>query len=458
MQPATKKKMAPANRITLRFMVVVVLAIITSIPAFMVQGLTWERTSRKQYAVNEVQERWGRAQTVIGPVLSVPYRTIGKEEKGKLTYIYSTVTILPDSLSISGNIEPQIRKRGIYEAILYSSDLRLSGTISIPDLSEYGVQPQQVMWDQARVHIGLADPAGIQQRIVLNWNERQLEAVPGVAGSNFLQTGVVFNPEIEGNRPVTIAFDTAISLRGSSSIKVTPVGKETRVKLESSWDSPSFTGRTLPVVRTVNASGFTAEWFMLDMNRAYPQIWTSSNVQDYQRLMQLQESSTGVELIQPVDQYDMAERAGKYAFLFICATYGIMFFLELQMKVRVHPVQYGLVGAALCLFYVVLIAVMEHSGFLFAYCLATAIIVAMLSWFTGTLYRNRRVSQIAAILLLLVYSIFYLILQSQDYALLSGTIICTIALIAAMIASTKINWYEAVSEETEISETESLSV
>ena len=438
----TTKSPSTNRGLTGRFLIIVVLVILTSIPSIMVQGLIQERISRKHFAESEVRLRWGHAQTLVGPLLSIPYRVVQKTKENEVEYSYHTLTVLPETLEASGAIEPHTRTRGIYEVILYETDVQLSGAFHLPDIATLQIDPEQILWDQARVHIGVSDPTGIQKRVSLDWNEAQLEAFPSVSGSTVLQQGLSFQPSLGADDKRPILFKTTLSLKGSNTLTIAPVGKETRVSLTSPWSSPSFTGRMLPSTRTVSDQGFSSEWYMLDMNRSYPQYWTgTAGMLDHNRSYQIEESSAGVALIQPVDGYDMATRAAKYAFLFICATYAIMFFMELSMNVRIHPVQYGLSGIALCMFYVLLLAIMEHAGFMAAYLVATVVIVCMLSWFAGMLYQRRSVIYSTASLLTLVYGLLYYILQSEDYALLSGTIICTIGLFVAMIASTRISWY-----------------
>ena len=149
-----------------------------------------------------------------------------------------------------------------------------------------------------------------------------------------------------------------------------PVGRETQVYLKSNWPHPSFTGDFLPVLRKLDADGFTAQWtttfFSTNLEEALHRCDEHASCVDFtfHRL--------GVSFVDPVDQYLKTDRAIKYALLFMTLTFAGFFLFDVLKKSPVHPIQYGLVGAALALFYVPLLSLSEHVGFAVAYILSSA--------------------------------------------------------------------------------------
>ena len=213
----------------------------------------------------------------------------------------------------------------------------------------------------------------------------------------------------------------------------TPVGKETYVEMVSSWPDPSFTGAFLPSEREVTETGFTATWKILEYNRNFPQVFTHQS-------FNISESVFGVDLILPVDNYQVVERSMKYAILFFVFTFMVFFFMEILKKQKVHPLQYALVGFALTLFYLLLLSLAEQVVFGIAYLIASAGIIVLITAYSRAIFKSKATSAIMLSFLVLVYGILYILLQMQDFVLLLGSAFLFIALAAAMYISLKIDW------------------
>ncbi len=217
-----------------------------------------------------------------------------------------------------------------------------------------------------------------------------------------------------------------------------PLGSVTTVSLSSDWPHPSFQGAFLPVERNITDQGFQARWQVLELNRSYGQLWQEGEVSEGA----LAQSAFGVSLFQPVDIYQRGERAVKYAVLFIALTFLTFFAWEQVTRNRLHPLQYLLVGLALSMFYLLLIALSEHIAFAMAYVVAAAALVLLIGlYLAGALHSSRR-GVIAGGAMTMVYGLLYMLVLSEDYSLLLGSIILFVALAAVMLATRRIDWYQ----------------
>lgn len=212
------------------------------------------------------------------------------------------------------------------------------------------------------------------------------------------------------------------------------------MSLKSTWANPSFEGDILPDERNVTDNGFDARWKILDLNRNYPQQWIGNT-------SVLNDAGIGVSLLFPVDIYQKSERSVKYAIMFLALTFVTFFFSEVLQKKRIHPINYLLVGAALCLFYALLISLAEQLGFGLSYIIASAATIGLISIFTGSIFNNFRIGILTSICLIILYSFLFIILQLQDYSLLMGSVGLFIILAILMYFSRRISWENPIGSE-----------
>lgn len=430
-----------SHSITLRLFVIGILILIMLIPVGMIESLIRERQYRQTEAQNEVSEKWGYPQTVGGLVLSVPYtvyskvtRDNGQEEMMTSTAYYH---ILPESLNIGGDLVTEKRNRGIFETIVYSSELELTGQFNLEPDQRYNTSG--LRWEEATVSLGITDLRSIQESVSVNWEGQSKSFNPGLPTQDVFQSGISVPVAVEWEESATtldIPFSVDLSLRGSDYIRFVPLGKTTTVEMRSGWNSPSFDGAFLPQDREVNTDGFSANWKVLNLNRPYPQEFNGS-------VHGINESAFGVTLLLPVDHYQKSTRAAKYAVLFITLTFVVFFFIQIMGRVRIHPVQYILVGFALCMFYTLLISISEHLLFGWAYLIAAGSIVSLVSFYAHGTFKSTRLTGVLAAIMTLLYGFIFTIIQLQDLALLVGSIGLFLALAVIMYITRKIDWYNS---------------
>ncbi|MCX8082245.1 MAG: cell envelope integrity protein CreD [bacterium] len=425
----------PKNSAGLKLIGIAVLTFILLIPSTAIRALILERKNRHTEVVGEIINTWGGEQVITGPILIVPFNKKVKDEKGAITTITQNIYFLPEELSVSSEIIPEIRYRGIYKVVVYNAKLHLDGYFLKPSFDSFSIPQENVLWRDARLILGLSNLKGVKEAITIRWNEEKLVAEPGVGNNEILAGGISVQPEVKGTSP-EFKFSMDIILNGGKSINFVPVGKKTTVKMASSWNNPSFTGVFLPEKREVNKSGFTAEWKVLNFNRDYPQKWIGDTYRT-----QLQSSSFGVSLLLPVDEYQKSERTTKYASMFIILTFLSFFIIELLNNKMLHPIQYLLIGIALVIFYTLLLSIAEHLSFNRAYLIASVSTIFLITAYTRSILRNKWFTLLIALILTIFYTFFFILLQLQDYALLIGSIGMFIILAVFMYLTRKIDWY-----------------
>ena len=417
----------------LRIFILLGLALGLLIPAFLVENIIMERQGRKAEAVAEVSGKWGGPQTITGPVLSIPFESTVKNEKGVLTSKTHHVQLLPDSLVFDGTLTPELRSRGLYDVVLYGLNLKASGNFDVTRALAEAPKNSTPQWADATLSLGISDLRGVREHITLRWNGARNEARSGMGLCKVFSTGMHFTPTMDANA-ARQEFEFDLALNGSSDIRFVPVGRRTDVRMRSPWPSPSFIGDFLPVKRHVSADGFTAEWSALELNRSFPQAWQGHTFAE-------KSVAFGVSLLVGVDEYQKTLRTAKYAALVIAFTFIAFFLSEVLAKEVLHPVHYTLVGFALLLFYMLLLSLSEHMGFDAAYGIASGAVIVLISLYARAIVAKKRIAAFVGSGLIVVYVFLYVLLQLEDYALLIGSFALLLLLGLLMFLTRKVNWY-----------------
>lgn len=423
----------------LKVLVIVIIILILFIPTLMIQGLISEREQTQSIAINEVSSKWGNAQTISGPFISIPYYRFVKEispkdSTEKIVQVKEYLHILPSKLDISGQINPEKRTRGIYEVVVYDSKLELSGTFDSIDLALLDINPKNVLFDKAEFVVGISDLRGLEKQVDLFWDNDTLSFNPGVSANDVVNSGMNALLALSPNKLNGSSFHFSLNLKGSQLLYFTPVGKETDINIVSEWANPSFNGAFLPDSRKVTEKGFTANWNVLHLNRNFPQMWTGNRYY-------IDNDSFGIDLLVPVDNYQKSYRSVRYAILFIVSTFLVFFFIEILRKVFIHPIQYALVGISLVVFYTLLLSISEHLNFNGAFLISAVATLLLIAGYVKAILKSWQLTFMISGIIALLYALIFIIIQLQDYALLIGSIAIFLILVAIMYFSRKIDWY-----------------
>ena len=405
------------------------------IPQLLLKNLVSERKSTESLAENEVFEKWAGPQTVAGPVIKVYY----SEEKDNKKETYAKI-VLPEQLGVKGDVKTKHLKRGIYDFTVYETALDLTGQFKLPNDFEKMQDGHEWCFEKAKIVVGLPNLRGLSDNVTLNFGGMTYAMVAETGNLKGLSCEVDLSRVLAGE---TVDFSLVLPFKGAGDLMFAPVGQTTTVNLTSDCVTPSFKGYYLPDERQVTDTGFQAEWKVLAINRDYPQVLNDSFFASYEFSRSEFENSTfGVELKVPVEQYLQTDRAIKYAFLIILLTFAAVFFVEMRKAKPIHPVQYLLIGIALIVFYTLLLSFSEHMNFGLSYLIACVMTIAMIVVFMASITKDKKTALGIGLLLAVLYAFVYVLLQLESYALLVGSVGLFIILGIAMFATQKIDWYK----------------
>jgi len=405
------------------------------IPQALIRNLVSERQSTESNAESEAIDKWAGPQTVAGPLIKVYY----SEEKDNKKETHTKI-VLPEQLDVKGHVKTKTLKRGIYDFSVYETTLDLTGQFKLPKDFEKMLDGHEWCFEKAKIIVGLPNLRGLSDNVALNLNGTTYDMVAETGNLKGLSCEVDLSRLQEGE---TFAFSLVLPFKGSGDLMFAPVGQTTTVNLTSDCITPSFNGYYLPDERRVTDTGFLAEWKVLAINRDYPQVLDASFIGSYQYgTSDFNNSTFGVQLKVPVEQYQQTERAVKYAFLIILLTFAAVFFVEMQKATPIHPVQYLLIGIALIVFYTLLLSFSEHINFGLSYLIASVMTIVMIVLFMASVTKDKKTALGIGALLAVLYVFVYVLLQLESYALLVGSVGLFIILGIAMFATQKIEWYK----------------
>jgi inner membrane protein len=435
------------KNLTIKLGAIALLILLLLIPLLMIDGIIDERQQLRDGVLEDIARSSSYSQQLTGPVMVVPYRKVVRTWKTneKTNKRYEEVSeargrlyFLPERFELDGQVQTELRKRGIYEARLFHADNRIDGHFSLP--AQLGIKENfaDYQFDAPFLAVGISDIRGIENALKLELGGQQLDFVPGSEVA-WIGEGVhVTLPALDASKATQLTFGFDLRLQGTGSLRVVPVGKTSSVSLAANSPHPSFVGNFLPAKREINDQGFSADW---------QTSFFSTNLQEaMERCVAgdcdaLNGRSFGVSFIDPVDQYLKSDRAIKYALLFIVLTFAGFFLFEVLKSLAVHPVQYALVGVALAFFYLLLLSLSEHIGFALAYLLSASGCVLLIGFYVSHVLRSARHGLSFSAGLAALYGLLYGLLSAEDYALLMGSLMLFGLLGVFMVLTRKLDWY-----------------
>jgi inner membrane protein len=430
-------------KITLIFLITVILAIGLTRIGFLVD----ERAGRRNSVVDEIAAATARDQTLVGPMLVLPFTRIVKtlkpseKDENKMIEVEKrfsdNIYLLPADLDIQATLNTERVRRSLYHAVVFGASIAIKGRFS----SEGGLlKPgpnEQITFGDPRLIVGISDPRGILRAPVLTWGEQRRDFLPGTAEEK-MPNGIqahIGGLNLQG--PWSAEFAFSLDLRGTQSFDLAPVGDTTRISVRGGWPHPSFYGQFLPESREVTAAGFSAVW-------STTRLATNMSHQLFEHLRNDRPLDTliGLRFMDPTDSYVQTDRAIKYGLLFVGLTFVAFFLFEILKRLAIHPFQYGLTGVALVLFYLLLLSLSEHLDFGIAYAIATAACVALLAYYLvyvlGSVVRGASFGALLAA----VFGVLYVLISLEDHALLAGSVTLFGCLALVMVLTRKVDWYQ----------------
>ena len=428
----------------LKLLVVCGLAVFMTFPAVFVMGLVGERTKRAADVVQQISGYSGGQQTFLGPTLAIPYK-IAPERSGNFPK-RNAYLVFPAVASAVLKTVTEERRRSLFKVPVFHADVRLDAEFDLTNLPT--PEGAELDWSRAEIVVGVSDARGALADATLVADGKTTVLVPsGIASDITLaedQIGrtklTLFGTKLDAVAKPNVRFNVTSTMRfsGAQRVAVLAYGKTTRLSAQGDWPNPGFDGGFLPIHRSVTRNGFSAEWSVPFIARGVGAEGAVDSIAG------LQATALGISFIEVADPYQSVDRSLKYALLFLGLIFMSYFVFEVGTGKRVHPAQYLLVGIAQIIFYLLLLSLAERIGFDWAFLIAGAATVTLLSANAGWVFSSRLQGLRALATFALLYALIYMLLRMEDNALLVGAIASFLAVAATMYFTRKIDWYSSL--------------
>ncbi len=435
------------KKLFFRAATIAVLILLLMIPLGMIHGVVAERQGLQFQVENTIATTLAGRQRLAGPVLVVPYvaREVitstddkGRETKKVLSYERRAL-FMGEQVTIEVNTGVESRYKGLYKALVFQSQARLQARFEIPANLGLDLDPATFSVGRPWLALGLSDVRGLRGSPAMMWDQKDLLIGNGTQLENL---GDGFNavvPQLDPKKAGRHVLDMNLSYAGTSALAFAPIGKLTTVQMKASWPHPNFGGRFLPQTKQIDDKGFSARWEVSSLASKNADLIRQASTAKTREPADLE--TFDVSFIEPVNIYQQAERAVKYGILFIALTFAAFFLFELLKDLRIHPLQYGLVGMAIALFFLLLVSLSEHIAFAHAYLVAAGACVILIGYYLAHVLGAWRRGLAFAAKLALLYAVLYGLLLSEDNALMLGSLLLFCALAAIMVLTRRVDWY-----------------
>jgi inner membrane protein len=427
--------------------VVAVLTLLLLIPLSMINGTIKERMFYRQEAVTSVAESFAGPQILAGPVLVVPYvettQVIDKDVYGKpLTRVERNSRqwiFFPATSSLQGTVVPSKRKRGLHEVRVYElqSVLKAHFDAVLPD----DPNAQRTL-GRPYLSFSIADVRGLVGTPILKLDRAPIALEQGIGGHRSGGGLHASLAPVSAGQHLQMDVELQSNLGGTETLAIAPIGDSNHISLRSRWPHPQFAGRFLPRSQAISDDGFQAQWDISSLA-------AGTQSQYLQGIGDTGLDTLSLGLVEPVNIYTQADRASKYGILFVLLTFVAFFMFELLKRLAIHPIQYGLVGLALAIFFLLLLSLSEHMEFWIAYLIASVACIGLLAIYLSAVLKSKARGVGFAGGLTLLYAALYGLLISEDNALVLGSLMLFAILAALMLITRKIDWYAPGAGPTE---------
>lgn len=457
------------ERISVKVAGIVFLCLLFWLCLLAVQGMVRERQSYAQQVVDAIGHEYIGEQIIMAPFVRVPIMSVcpktdsvaavggSKPAKDRLSKAAActpkavrTVVLAPQQTQWQQHwqVSNQQFKRGLYAAKSYSGQVLVKGRVDARSVAL--TKSETADWAQAQWQMAVSDRRGLAAMPVLKTAQGEhpfvlQQAAPADGSMRWLQAAAVLNGGDAQD------FSIRFELSGTEAVSILPIGENTRLDMQAGWPHPHFSGTNLPLEKSIDAKGFGARWhnpaggqdnaallqgcLNQETDAAARCTWNDN----WQRM--------GVRFVDTTDNYTLAERSLKYGMLFIVLTFGTFFLYEVLRDLRIHPVQYVLVGAALTVFYLLLLSFSEQVGFSWAYLCAATACIGLIGWYLRYVFHRRQHAVLCSGALVLLYAMLYWLLHTDENTLMIGSVLVFALIALAMFLTRHVDWY-AVSAKT----------
>ena len=416
------------------------MTVICGLVSLCIMSIVYERERLSKETQFEVSKSWSGSQTFVGPVLCVPVSESGKAG------IYTCLYVFPEHMNVEATVKNENLHRGIFDASVYNAAVNIEGTFNLKDMVErtFDVDSQKSLWidwEHGQVIAAIADAKGLEEGIQITLNDSSIildehfnkygcKELSSIFGYPYEEVCELAN--LKGMLKKEVKFSLKTNLKGSGELHFAPIGKDSKVTMHGNSTDPSFMGMTLPSTREITEDGFTATWKVNNISRnADDQVFYSKDTS-------MSFDTVGTKFLVRGGQYTQTNRALKYAFLVIFLSLVAVFFGEMSIGSEINALNYLLIGAALVLFYLMLLSLAEWIGFGLAYIASAVLILGMVALYLNAIVHDKKTATAICLFMGLVDVFIYILLNIADMALLVGTFGLFIVLGIAMFFSLRI--------------------
>ena len=426
---------------------ILILGLFLLIPMTFIDSVVRDRKNYQSEAVDSIIEPIGGEANIEGLIMAIPYLKKVVYEK-EITYKREYIFYMPSDYSISGNVEINLLKRGIFKVPILNSALNISGKFDKYNSNLYNLNENEttILFNEAIMIFGIGNKKNLLKlpKIIANGNE-ELEYYEKTVKINLQMFSNIFLFNISKEKIFNgFEFETSIDIQGGNSLIINPMAADNYFNISSKWSDPSFTGGFLPTKRELSKNGFKAKWNIASFNTSYNKYWTSEEDGEnngYEFENNKNQNNVIISFLLLNDNYQKILRSVKYSLLFIFIPFFVLFLCEVISKKRIHPVQYILIGISNAIFYLLLLAISEHINFNLSYLISAIMVVLLTSMYIGYIIKSKKSIISMAIVEILIYIFLFGILQLTDYAFLMGTLGLFIVIAAGMYFSRNVDWY-----------------
>lgn len=427
---------------TVKLGIIFVLVLLFLIPISLINNLIQDRKSYQRDAIKSITEPLGGEAEIQGLVIAVPYKSynewVDSKDKTHIDVTIKYAIFAPDSYNADIAVNPYYLTRGIFKVPVFNGDIDLKADFSDFDFSYFGIEAKDIVEKDAVLILGFSNTKNLtaQPKLSINGKDLSLSPIKYDAISPFT-TSVYYTLsgiDLKGKQSLSGKID----FQGGENIKIRPIATDNYFSMKSDWTSPSFSGGWLPKERNISENGFSAVWNIAGLSTVYPKSWLSEK--------EFKPESLKVSFMIPVDAYKKTERSVKYALLFLIIPFIALLISEIFSKIKIHPVQYCLIGFADIIFYLLLLSISEHLSFDSTYFVCAVCVSLSTLFYASAIFRQIKWGGLLSGVQFISYIFLYGTLQAEDYALLIGSIGLFIVVVLLMFITRKIDWYELGNE------------
>jgi inner membrane protein len=441
----------PRNSLFLKSLVIGGLAILMLIPLGMIEGLIAERASRRTEAIASVQASFAGPQTVGLPFFVWPYveqwseQSFDAANRVRITPMSESKNLVwfADHAQAAADVTVKNdRYRGIHRVRTFESVMVINGAMTWPDRSQVkpSAEGRRIVWAEPRLVLPISDVRGLRGTPAINLNGQALKFREGTQLS-MLAAGLHVPLPLPTDGPTRLSIN--LELAGTERLAFLPTATTSVVAVKSAWPDPHFGGSYLPRDRTVSARGFSAEWAISalasDVQQQVRHLASQTRT-DRPQHAPTRVDTFEIDFIEAINTYLLAERSAKHGALIIVLVFGAMFLFDTLRSLNAHPLQYGFVGLALVIFFLLLLSLSEHIAFGVAYSIAASACTLLITYYLSHVLADRARALGFGAALAAMYATIYSILIAEGTALLMGSVLLFMVLAAAMIVTRKIDW------------------